>query len=203
MAHTLTNQSIHIKQNIEQILQNESTVQDAIKTLKNELPFFNEETLYNMITDLVKYDKNLSLIDNFKGDESDANSINTETENLIQSFEHDDVLQLRKTLMSDDEQNNEIETYENKTDKSLLISTDSAMHIGFKMDWMKICECISHEMWPKLSSIIKSIIREKNIDNYQINNENVKSIIGSLRARTIQIEAVQYLQQLIKRAIDF
>ncbi len=71
------------------------------------------------------------------------------------------------------------------------------------MDWMKICECISHEMWPKLSSIIKSIIREKNIDNYQINNENIKNIIDSLRTRTIQIEPIQYLQKLIKRAIDF
>eukprot|EP01084_Bolivina_argentea_P309262 534940_1 len=97
--------------------------------------------------------------------------------------------------MSVDVQNTETETSENKTDKSVT-------HTGFKMDWMKICECISHEMWPKLSSIIKSIIRENNIDNYQI-NENIKNIIDSLTTRTIEIEPIKYLQKLIKRAIDF
>eukprot|EP01084_Bolivina_argentea_P309263 534943_1 len=80
-----------------------------------------------------------------------------------------------------------------------VVSTSTS----FQMDWMKICECISHEMWPKLSSIIKSIIREKNIDNYQINNENIKNIIDSLTTRTIEIEPIKYLQKLIKRAIDF
>eukprot|EP01084_Bolivina_argentea_P018660 34714_1 len=91
---------------------------------------------------------------------------------------------------------------------------------SFKMDWMKICECVSHEMWPKLSSIIKSIINENNIDIHKIKNEsknmeenkynseinrseNSKIIVDKLKKRNIEIEAIQYLEKLIQRAVAF
>ncbi len=85
----------------------------------------------------------------------------------------------------------------------LFASIDIKICIDFKMDWLKICECISHEMWPKLSSIVTSIIREKNINNFEINNENIKNIIDALKRRTIEIEPITYLQELIKRAIKY
>eukprot|EP01084_Bolivina_argentea_P262891 444770_1 len=73
---------------------------------------------------------------------------NKETENIEASS---------KILISD-EKKQETETF----DDINLCSQN------FRMDWMKICECVSHEMWPKLSSIIKSIIRDKNININEI-----------------------------------
>eukprot|EP01084_Bolivina_argentea_P277812 474437_1 len=104
----------------------------------------------------------------------------------MKSTEAYEIEKLHTTSISNDEKPNKIETNENQID--------------FKMDWMKICECICHEMWPKLSNIIKSIIREKAIDNCAVNNENIKNIIDSLTTRTIEIEPIKYLQKLIKRA---
>ncbi len=101
MSHTRINVII------QEIIKNATTVLDAVNVLKIELPFFNEETLYNMIIDILKNNKQFTLVDNFKGDDSDDNSINEETENLMESFEHKEVLQLRETLMSDDEKHNE------------------------------------------------------------------------------------------------
>eukprot|EP01084_Bolivina_argentea_P258400 435624_1 len=158
MSHKQTSKSKQIYANIKEIIKNEKTVLDAMNAIKNELPFMNEEAAYNVIIDLLKY----------RGDLSDIDSINRETENLMESFEDNEVAQLRETLMFHDEKN------ENDT-HNVLLSAQS-----FQMDWMKICECISHEMWPKLSSIIKSFIREKNIDIYKIDVDTVKNIIDFL-----------------------
>eukprot|EP01084_Bolivina_argentea_P277810 474433_1 len=107
----------------------------------------------------------------------------------MKSTEAYEIEKLHTTSISNDEKPNKIETNENQID--------------FKMDWMKICECVSHEMWPKLASIIKSIIREKNIDIYKINDHNTKIIIDALKNRTIQMDAEQYLHNLIERAVMF
>eukprot|EP01084_Bolivina_argentea_P039563 73111_1 len=109
----------------------------------------------------------------------------------MKSFEPNELIQLRTSLMTDNNKNNDIKTDEMDENQS------------FMMDWMKICECVSHEMWPKLSSIIKAIIRQKNIDVFKINNKNIKKIIDCLKTRNIEIAAIKYLEKLIKRAITF
>eukprot|EP01084_Bolivina_argentea_P039562 73109_1 len=146
MSNTPKNQSVPIEILIEQIVKNETTIFDAINALKKQLRFMNEEALYNMIIDLLKCNKHLPLIDNYKNDLNDIDNINEETENIMKSFEPNELIQLRTSLMTDNNKHNHIKTHENQS---------------FVMDWMKVCECVSHEMWPKLSSIIKSIIREK------------------------------------------
>eukprot|EP01084_Bolivina_argentea_P258401 435625_1 len=133
MSHKQTSKSKQIYANIKEIIKNEKTVLDAMNAIKNELPFMNEEAAYNVIIDLLKYNTDLKLTDNFRGDLSDIDSINRETENLMESFEDNEVAQLRETLMFHDEKN----------ENDLLLSSKS-----FQMDWMKICASISHEMWP-------------------------------------------------------
>eukprot|EP01084_Bolivina_argentea_P289876 497839_1 len=111
-----------ISTHIENILKEESTTLDAINSLRNELPFVNEETLYKMIIDILKHNKHLSLTDNFQSDSSDIDNINEETEDLMELFQDNEVIQLRKTLMSHDEKNNDIETNENKNTNTLPLS---------------------------------------------------------------------------------
>eukprot|EP01084_Bolivina_argentea_P123599 219036_1 len=153
MSESETNPLTKTIFDIDEIVRNHSTISDAIDTIKNKLPFMNEETLYNIIIDLLKYNKHLSLIDNFRHESSNNDSINKETEDLIKSFHPNELTQLHNVLISDEEKNDNISTDEKQKHVASLLN--------FKMDWMKICECISHEMWPKLSSIIKGIIRKK------------------------------------------
>eukprot|EP01084_Bolivina_argentea_P212685 361480_1 len=178
MSHIETNESVNGY--IEQIVQNHSTIVDAMKALKHKFPFMNDETLYNVIMDLLKYNKHLSLIDNFKDIFSESNSsmnessINNATENIIMEFEPYEIEKLQETLVINDEKESTIDAVD--------INKNT---INYKMDWMKICECVSHEMWPALSSRIKSIIRENNINICQINADNIKIITDALKKRTI------------------
>eukprot|EP01084_Bolivina_argentea_P284385 487390_1 len=188
MSHTQTNQFKQKNVNFEQIISNHSTVLDAINALKQELSFMNEETLYNFVIYLLKQNQHLSLIDNFTNDLNDNDLINKETENIISSIEDNELIPLRKILISDDE---------TKINDTIVLS------LSFKMDWMKICECISHEMWPKLSFIIKSIIEQKHININNMNDDNIEIIIDSLKNRDIDPEPIQYLQKLMQRAIKF
>eukprot|EP01084_Bolivina_argentea_P210687 358511_1 len=142
MSELQTNQSkpsdIQVEK-INEIISSHSTVLDAMNALKNELPFMNEETLYNFIIYLLKHNQNLSLIDNFINDLNDNHNINKETENIIASIEDSELIPLRTILISDDNIQNEIKISENK---NKINDTTSLSH-SFKMDWMKICECIS------------------------------------------------------------
>ncbi len=88
---------------INEIISNHSTVLDVMNELKNELPFMNEETLYNFVVYSLKQNQHLSLIDNFINDLNENENINKETENIIQSIENDhELTPLRNVLLSHD-----------------------------------------------------------------------------------------------------
>eukprot|EP01084_Bolivina_argentea_P086492 156345_1 len=193
MSDTQTNTASQIHLDIEAIARDHATISDAINTLKKQLPFIDEETLYKIITGLLKYNKHLSLTDNFQTELVDNDTANEEAEDLIKSFHPDEITKLQDLLMSDEEK-----THYPNDEKQEHTSKET-----FKMNWMKICECVSHEMWPKLSSVIKGIIRENNVNIYEINNESITTIFNALKKRTIQIEPLQYLKALIQRAMAF
>eukprot|EP01084_Bolivina_argentea_P132096 233106_1 len=91
----------------------------------------------------------------------------------------------------------------------------------FKMSWDHILEAIKHEMYPKLSSAIKSIINySNNQQNMQVNEDDEKNtikielydltdksrdnVIEFLKEkRKLKIEERKYLYGLINRARSF
>ena len=91
----------------------------------------------------------------------------------------------------------------NKTVTKNINNSESAS-VTFELDWDRICNCIGHEMWPKLASSIRAIVNEaKNeIKSKDFSEEkNVEKIIDILKnKRNLVIEERTYLKQLIKRA---
>eukprot|EP01084_Bolivina_argentea_P019828 36870_1 len=88
--------------------------------------------------------------------------------------------------------------------KSLEIDFIEEKHDIFKMSWAKACNAISHEMWPKLASAVKSIVNDKNINEYDINNDCINKVITILKEeRHLAVEERQYLCQLLKRGSRF
>ena len=82
----------------------------------------------------------------------------------------------------------------------------------FKIIWLNVCNCVQHEMYPKIASTIKSFINHQN-DEKQDNEE--KSLIDldiDMEAKLIKflktkrklpIEERTYLKHLIQRARSF
>ena len=98
---------------------------------------------------------------------------------------------------------------EEKTDKLLTIS-------DIKMNWHKICNCIEHEMYPKVASAIRTLINKQNqndpkkndgetlIDQYDLSPKSESKLIESLKTKKkLAIEERTYLQGLIERARSF
>ena len=87
-----------------------------------------------------------------------------------------------------------------------------------KISWLNICNAIKHEMYPKLASAIRPIIREQNEDKDNVDDdenkntlkiglydieENVEKVIEYLKTkRKLGVEERDYLKKLIKRAIS-
>ena len=84
---------------------------------------------------------------------------------------------------------------------------------GFNMSWFHICNCIEHEMYPKIASAVKSFINNHQHDEKKDNDENSfinldtkteKKLIHFLKTkRKLPIEERSYLKNLIKRARSF
>eukprot|EP01084_Bolivina_argentea_P048006 88488_1 len=179
-----TEQKSMVTDIITKTVEKHSTISNAVTDLKQQLPFMSDDAVYNMIVDLLKHNKHLKLLDDYRNNSNDID-INEETERLLSSFDQNDLTDLQQTL-------HEI----NKND-------NPSTTIDFTMDWTKICQCVTHEMWPKLASIIKSLIHKNQISICKINQKNIKTIIDGLKSRNTEIEPLQYLKQLIKRALQF
>eukprot|EP01084_Bolivina_argentea_P127048 224768_1 len=122
-----------------------------------------------------------------------TDNVDNATEEMILSLDNDEFATMHDILVHDGR--------DNAAYRSHSLSKSSA--IDFKMDWTKICECVAHEMWPKLSSIIKTIISENNINISTINSESINIIVETLKCRNTAIESIQYLKKLIQRALKF
>eukprot|EP01084_Bolivina_argentea_P136232 239931_1 len=78
----------------------------------------------------------------------------------------------------------------------------------FKIDWNHIIQCITHEMWPKLASVIKAMTNNSTdnlkIDVNDLSDKTVENVINILKdERYLPIEERQYLTKLIQRAKSF
>ena len=56
------------------------------------------------------------------------------------------------------------------------------VNYSFKMDWMKISNCIEHELYPKLASTIRAIINNKN------NNKKKKQLKYDYKHVNIRVD---------------
>ena len=73
----------------------------------------------------------------------------------------------------------------------------------FELNWDRICECIGHEMWPKLASSIRGIVNDQknNIKSDDFSDKTVQEIIEILKAkRNLAIEERMYFKALVQRA---
>eukprot|EP01083_Nonionella_stella_P054254 143265_1 len=72
------------------------------------------------------------------------------------------------------------------------------------VDWDKIIECVRHEMWPKLGSTMKAILRanEKETTGCEVNEEDITLVLDTLEDKRIASESITYLKQLIQRAMQ-
>lgn len=82
----------------------------------------------------------------------------------------------------------------------------------FKMNWILICEGLKHEMYPKLSNTIRSMVitEEEKSNNHNkiylhdIDTNNINKVINYLKKqRKLAIEERIYLRNFIKRAMQF
>eukprot|EP01083_Nonionella_stella_P303686 1052189_1 len=80
----------------------------------------------------------------------------------------------------------------------------------FKLSWNHLIECIKHEMWPKLASVIQGMVNNDDekqnqmIDVDNVSDDCVRNIIDVLRTkRHLPSEECKYLKQIIARAKQF
>ena len=70
----------------------------------------------------------------------------------------------------------------------------------FKMKWVNICNCIRHEMYPRIASAIISLID----DNDDLTTYPASYLFEQLETkRKLRLEERNYLIQLIQRAQSF
>ena len=91
--------------------------------------------------------------------------------------------------------------------------TPSPIKTKFKISWINICNCIQHEMYPKVASAVRQFINnhsnhnedEKSlIDLYDLSVESETKLIDFLKTKTkLPLEERTYLRQLIQRARSF
>ena len=95
---------------------------------------------------------------------------------------------------------------------------DTMQDREFKMSWVNICNCIQHEMYPELASIVRSFInsigheieekkhdeQDSTIGLYDIDAKSENILMEFLKSkRNVPIEERDYLSKLIQRARSF
>eukprot|EP01083_Nonionella_stella_P126616 383325_1 len=168
-----------IANKIKQIITKQSTITEAINALKHDVSFTSDDACYYIIIGLLKEDDNLNLVDDYnptrapKGD-SDGD-INKETEDILETFDESEMKELYTQVLQSNEE--------------ILV-----------MDWNKIIECVKHEMWPKLGSIIKGILNSKQT-NGEIKKEDIQMVMDGLKVKHLAAESINYFQKLVERAM--
>eukprot|EP01083_Nonionella_stella_P232592 820325_1 len=84
-------------------------------------------------------------------------------------------------------------------------------HDDFSMNWNHLMECIKHEMWPKLASVIKAMFDSKTEDANQsvihvddLSDDCINNVMNILTTKKgLPSEESKYLEQLIIRAKEF
>eukprot|EP01084_Bolivina_argentea_P146495 256492_1 len=78
------------------------------------------------------------------------------------------------------------------------------------MNWKNVCQCVKQQMWPKLSSTIKSIVDNSTSDNASIfwdngiTDESIDVVINQLKEkRHLPAEEREHLRKLIGRTKNF
>eukprot|EP01083_Nonionella_stella_P268959 909550_1 len=83
-----------------------------------------------------------------------------------------------------------------------ITPSNTRNHSDFKISWSHLLACIQHEMWPKLASVIESML--KPIDNYDLSDKCRRNILDILaEKKRLPFEECQYLKELMLRAIEF
>eukprot|EP01083_Nonionella_stella_P313023 1121750_1 len=164
-----------------QLVAAESTVTAAINALQRNIPFLSDhdDACYQIIMDLLQEDEDLNLIDDYNAKHTPKSDedINKKTDDMLETFVANEMKEYAQTLQSHDD-------------------------IGV-MDWDKIIECVRHEMWPKLGSIMKGILRlnKKEMTGCEVKEEDIKIVLNALEKKGIAVESLEYLKALIQRAI--
>eukprot|EP01084_Bolivina_argentea_P017319 32348_1 len=74
----------------------------------------------------------------------------------------------------------------------------------FQINWIHIANCVAHEMYPKLSSTIRSIINQSDIALFDVDQIHINEMLNILKTkRGLAIEEIIYLRKLCNRAINF
>ena len=87
-----------------------------------------------------------------------------------------------------------------------LDEIESAIDIQFKPSWIHVANCVHHEMYPKLSSAIRSIIKQENqhFNVHDLEDQAIKSMLKYLKKqRNLGIEERNYLSNLVIRTRAF
>ena len=87
-----------------------------------------------------------------------------------------------------------------------LDEIESAIDIQFKLNWMHVANCVHHEMYPKLSSAIRSIIKQENqhFELHNLEDQAIKKMLRFLKTqRNLGIEERNYLSNLVIRTRAF
>eukprot|EP01083_Nonionella_stella_P104329 298860_1 len=85
----------------------------------------------------------------------------------------------------------------------LLDRANSPEPQDFNLSWDHVVECIKHEMWPKVASVIKALLKRKNekgnqmIDIYDVSDESIDHIVNILKERGLPSEECEYLKQFV------
>eukprot|EP01084_Bolivina_argentea_P102159 183062_1 len=116
--------------------------------------------------------------------------INDETEKLLEAMEPHEIMFLQSG-------HNQI-----KNNKKIYINTKKRR---FEMTWSHITNCVRHEMWPKLSSILQSIVdNHEEIKKEDLKQQNIDAILRELKTkRNLEQDELKYFLNLIKRAKNF
>ena len=76
----------------------------------------------------------------------------------------------------------------------------------FKLNWIHVASCVHHEMYPKLSSVIRSIIKQENqhFGLHNLEDHAIKKMLRFLKKqKNLGIEEGNYLSNLVIRARSF
>eukprot|EP01084_Bolivina_argentea_P027417 50972_1 len=176
--------------NITQIIRSYSNIENAVNALYQKLPF-SKQTCYNIVNDLVE-----------ENDENKDkyNDINEHTEIIISSFDDNELHEMQQIFTAD---NYPSITTNNK------INTAATKQV-IRINWNHIIQCVNHEMWPKLGSIIEAIINNKDktkhkiIGLYDLTDQCIDDVVEILKSkRNLAIAERIYFSKLVTRARTF
>ena len=75
----------------------------------------------------------------------------------------------------------------------------NAVNYSFKMDWMKISNCIEHELYPKLASTIRAIINKQNNKNNNKKKKQLKYDYKHVNIRVDDLKEETFVLDIIRR----